>query len=125
MGTGAVEQLRVVINGLARDDIVGVSQRDELAGLFRELTRLEAQVARRLAELDTSVEWSVDGSRSTAGWLVADVRLASGEAHHRVKVARQRAQMPDANAVWREGRITSRHVDALVKVRHGANADAE
>ena len=33
--------------------------------------------------------------------------------------------MPIANAAWQEGRISSRHVDALTKVRHGANADGE
>jgi hypothetical protein len=125
MGTGAIEQLRAAVDALAATDVVGVSQRDELTALWRELARLEAQVARRVAELDTSVEWSVDGSRSTAGWLVANLRMATGDAHHRVKVARQIAQMPDANAVWQEGRINSRHVDAMTKVRHGAGADAE
>ncbi len=125
MEPGGVEQLRTAINALAAADIVGVSQRDELVSLWRELTRLEAQFTRRVGELDTSVEWSVDGSRSAAGWLVANMRLASGDAHHRVKVARQIAQMPDADAAWREGRINSRHVDAMARVRHCANADAE
>jgi hypothetical protein len=125
MESGVVEHLREAVNALARADIAGVPQRDELAGLWRQLTRLEAQFSRRVAELDTSVEWSVDGSRSAAGWLVANLRMASGEAHHRVKVARQIAHMPDANAVWQEGRITSRHVDALAKVRHRAHADDE
>ena len=78
-----------------------------------------------VAELDTSVEWSVDGSRSTASWLVRNFRLATGEAHHRVRVACQMAQMPVASAAWQEGRISSRHVDVLTSVRHAANVDAE
>jgi len=125
MEAGVTERLRSAVNELLAADIVGVSQRDELVAVWRELTRLKAHLTRQIGELDTSVEWSVDGSRSTAGWLVANLRMASGEAHHRVKVARQMAHMPDANAVWQEGRITSRHVDARVKVRHGANADGE
>ena len=100
-------------------------QRDDLVGLWREMARLEAQFARRVAELDASVEWSVDGSRSAAGWLVANLRVASGEAHHRVKVARQTAEMPITSAAWQEGRISSRHVDALTRVRHSANANAK
>jgi hypothetical protein len=120
-----VEQLRAVIDELARAEVVGVVQRDDLAGLWREMARLEAQFARRVAELDNSVEWSVDGSRSAAGWLVANLRVASGEAHHRVKVARQTAQMPITSAAWQDGRISSRHVDALTRVRQGANADAK
>jgi len=125
MAISGVEQLRAAIDELAQAEIVGVVQRDGLAGLWREMARLEAQFARRVAELDTSVEWSVDGSRSTAGWLVANLRVASGEAHHLVKVARQTARMPITSAAWQEGRISSRHVDALTRVRHGANADAE
>lgn len=125
METAVVEQLRTAIDALAAADVVGFSQRDELASLWRELTRLDAQFARRVAELDTSAEWSVGGARSAAGWLVANLRLATGEAHHHVKVARQTAQMPVANDAWQEGRINSRHVDALTKVRSGADADAE
>jgi Domain of unknown function (DUF222) len=89
------------------------------------LARLDAQFARRVAELDASVEWSVDGSRSAAGWLVAKLRLASGEAHHRVKIARQMAQMPVASEAWEDGRISSRHVDVLTRTRKRANADSE
>ena len=37
----------------------------------------------------------------------------------------KRAQMPIANAAWQAGRISSRHIDALTKVRHRADADAE
>src|ERR1700722_7488631 len=125
MEASGVEQLRAAVDALAAVDIVGIGERDDLTALWCELTRLEAQVARRIAELDTSVEWSVDGSRSAAGWLVANLRQASGEAHHRVKGARQTKQMPIANAAWQAGRINSRHIDALVKVRHRADADAE
>ena len=100
MTGGGVEELRAAIDALAQAEIVGLSQRDDLAGLWCELARLDAQFARRVAELDTSVEWSVDGSRSPAGWLVANLRLASGEAHHRVKVARQAAEMPITSAAW-------------------------
>jgi hypothetical protein len=125
MTTGAVEKLRAAIDELAEAEIRGAAQRDDLAELWREMARLDAQFARRLAELDHSVEWSVDGSRSAAGWLVANTRAASGEAHHRVKVARQVSEMPVATVAWRQGTISSLHVDALTRVRHAANANAE
>ena len=121
----AIEQLRSAIDALAAADVVGISQRDELAELWREKARIDAQFARRVAELDTSVEWSVDGSRSAASWLVRNLRLATGEAHHQVRVARQMAEMPIANAAWQDGLISSRHVDALTTIRHAADADAE
>jgi Domain of unknown function (DUF222) len=123
MSSGVVDQLRAAIDALAAAEIVGSSQREDVAALWCELARLEAQVARRIAEFDRSVEWSVDGARSAAGWLVAKARAGSGEAHHRVKGARQIAEMPVAAGAWESGAISSRHVDALTRVRHAAGAD--
>ena len=45
-----MEQLRAAIDLLAAADVVGLAQRDDLAQLWRELARLDAQFARRLAE---------------------------------------------------------------------------
>jgi hypothetical protein len=125
MTSVVIERLREVVGELAAEAVCGASQRDEVAALWVEMTRLDAQFARRLAELDRSAEWSVDGARSAAGWLAANVRAASGEAHHRVKIARQTAAMPVASTAWERGEIGSRHVDALARVRSAANADAE
>jgi hypothetical protein len=125
MSSGGVERLRAAVDELAAAEIVGVSQRDDLRALWCELARLDAQFARRVGELDTSVEWSVDGARSAAGWLVANLRLASGEAHHRVNVARHTAHMPTASTAWQAGRIGGRHVDALTTARQRADADVE
>ena len=89
MQIGDVEQWRAANDALAAADVVGRSQRDEIVALWRERARLDAQLARRVAEFDTAVEWSVDGSRSAASWLVRNLRLATGESHHHVRVARQ------------------------------------
>ena len=80
-----MERLRAAIDELTAADIRGFAQRDDLAELWWELARLEAQFSRRLGEFDGSVEWAVDGSRSAAGWLVKNLRAAKGEAYHRVK----------------------------------------
>ena len=125
MELGGADRWKSANDALAAANVVGVGQRDEITALWQERARLDAQIARRVAEFDTAAEWSVDGSRSAASWLVRNLRLASGEAHHQVRIARQMAQMPIANAAWQEGRISSRHVDALTSVRHAANADAE
>src|SRR5260221_12574751 len=99
MGTSGVERLRAAIDELTTADVRGVAQRDDLAGLWWELARLEAQFSRRLGELDHSVEWAVDGSRSAAGWLVKNGRAGKGEAYHRGKGAPQTAhRTPQAGA---------------------------
>ena len=123
MTSGAVDNLRAAIDELAAAEIVGFSQREDVAALWCELARLDAQFARRVGALDRSVEWSADGARSAAGWLVAKARAGSGEAHHRVKVARQVAEMPVARAAWESGAISSGHVGVLTRVRHAADAD--
>jgi hypothetical protein len=125
MASSAVERLREAIDDLATEDVSGAPQAELLAALWQEMTRLDAQFARRLAELDRSSEWSLDGARSAAGWLVARTHTASGEAHHRVKVARQTAAMPIARAAWERGEITSAHVAAIAKARSAANADPQ
>ena len=66
MVSGAVGRLRDAIDGLAADEVCG-SQGADVAALWRELGRLEAQLARRLGEFDRSLEWSVEGARSCAG----------------------------------------------------------
>jgi hypothetical protein len=55
--------------------------------------------------------------------FVAKARTGAGEAHHRVKVARQISEMPVSRAAWESGAISSRHVDVLTRVRHSADAD--
>ncbi len=123
MTSDLVGKLRDAVDELAAAKIVGCSQREDVAALWCELARLDAQFTRRVGEFDRAVEWAADGARSASGWLVAKCRAASGEAHHRVKVARQIAAMPVAWAAWEAGAISSRHVDALTRVRHAADAD--
>jgi hypothetical protein len=120
--SGTVERLRAAIDELVAEDVAGAPQGDDLVALWRELARLEA---RRLAELDGTSEWSIDGARSAAGWLAKHTRCASGETHQRVKVARQIAAMPIARAAWERGAIGSSHVAAVTKVRSAATADSQ
>src|SRR4051794_20580842 len=94
--TRAVERIEQGVDALAEERVTGRSLRDELVVLERLRSRLDAEVARRLVAFDLSVEWSADGARSAAAWLVAKTRCASSGAHHRVHVARQLAAMPCA-----------------------------
>ena len=125
MVSDVLVRLREAVDELAAEDVAGKPHAEVLVALWREMTRLDAQFARRLVELDRSCEWSIDGSRSTAGWLAARTRGGSGEAHHRVKVARQMAALPIATAAWEAGAIGSSHVAAIAKARSVANADAQ
>src|SRR5437667_293585 len=61
MEIGGAEQWRAANDALATAEVVGVSQRDEITALWRERARLDAQLARRVAEFDTSVGAAVAG----------------------------------------------------------------
>ena len=52
-------------------------------------------------------------------------RCASGEAYHRVRVARAVEQLHNTAAVWAAGAVTTKHVEAIVEARHAAHADEE
>jgi hypothetical protein len=119
----AVRLLRAAVDALAAEDIVGVSLRDDVLALERERARFDAEVARRLRAFDRSNEWSLDGSRSAAGFLLTHTRCARGEAYRRVKVARQADVLDATSAAWRAGDVTTGHVEAIAQARHAARAD--
>ncbi len=85
----AVEQLHETIDALAATDLGFGSGGDELLALEQARARLDAEVARRLREFDRSGEWSAEGSRSAAAFLVTNTRCARGDAYRRVRVARE------------------------------------
>ncbi len=121
--TRAVEQIENAINELADEEVVGCSLRDELVGLERSRARLDAEIARRLVEFQSSGEWAMEGARSAAGWLAAKTRCTSRVANHRVHVARQLAEMPTAIKAWRAGEIGGEHVAAMARVRSAGRAN--
>ena len=123
--TRAVEQIENAINELADEEVVGRSLRDELVGLERSRARLDAEIARRLVEFQSSGEWAMEGARSAAGWLAAKTRCTSRVANHRVHVARQVAEMPTATKAWRAGEIGGEHVAAMARVRSAGRANQE
>lgn len=118
-----VERLHAVLDELAAHEVVGVSLRDDLLALEQARARLDAEVSRRLREFDRSREWSVDGSKSAAAYLVKHVRTAKGDAHHRVRVAREIGELDDTAAAWASGAITTKHAEAIARARHAAKAD--
>jgi hypothetical protein len=95
----------------------------ELQQLLALRARLDAHIAERVGAFDASNEWSVDGSRSAAGWLVRHCRMAQGDAYRLVRTARHAREMPAVAQAWRAAEISSAHVDVLVRARHGAKAD--
>src|SRR6478672_10877276 len=121
----AIARLYEALDELAAEDVTGGSVRDDLLELERARARLDAETARRLRAFDRSCEWMVAGARSAAGFLVTGTRAGRGDAHHRVRVAREVDELPATASAWAEGSVTTRHVEAIARARHAAKADAQ
>src|SRR3982751_4718442 len=102
----AVAQLRAALGEPAGEDVPAMSLRDDVLELERMRARLDAEASRRLRVFDRSGEWGVSGARSAAGFLVKHTRAARGEAHHRVRVAREVDALPATAAAWASGAVT-------------------
>jgi hypothetical protein len=120
----SVERLHEVINELAADDLRYGSLGEDLLALERARARLDAEVARRLREFDRSCEWAAHGSRSAAAFLVTNTRCARGDAHRRVRVAREVDALDQTAHEWAAGALTTRHVETIAQARRAARADA-
>jgi hypothetical protein len=84
---------------------------------------LDAEISRRVRAFDVSGEWAVDGARGAAAWLASWCRLATLPARREVKVARQVRALPQVDAAWRAGTVTTGHVEVLARARHAARAN--
>src|SRR5262245_22445921 len=122
MLSGRVEAIQTAIAALVDQPVVGPFG-DDIRELLRLRSRLDSQIARRVAAFDTSGEWAIDGSRGAAGWIARECRMTHAAAHSQVHLARETREMPLVTAAWEEGRTTTAHVQRLATARRAADAD--
>jgi len=96
-----VRRLAAVIDDLAGDDLAAVDDAvlaDDLIESERQLARLQAEQARRIAEFDRRSLAGRDGASSTAAWLRWKTRCGVGAARWRVRTARRLETLPATRA---------------------------
>src|SRR3954451_5630035 len=123
MGGDLFDQLRGVIDALERADVDALAVANEVRVLHHLVTRMQAQLARRVDVLDRSGEWALDGARSCAAWVRRACRVSEREARSTVRMAKQVREMPAVAEFWAAGAITTGHVDVLSRARLSAKAD--
>jgi hypothetical protein len=115
-----VSTLRSALDELRSEDLRFASD-DELADDLGELERatrvLEAERARRLAEVDHRGLWSLDGHLSLVSWLAARLCVGFARASLQVRVARALKEMPATAEALGEGELSSEAVTLLVSAR--------
>jgi Domain of unknown function (DUF222) len=94
---------------------------EELEGDFAELERaarvLQAEQARRLAEIQRRETWRRDGYVSTIAWLGHRFRTSFGVAMRRVREAAGLEDMPATREALKEGELSPCAVRVLVSAR--------
>jgi len=113
---GECSPLSAVIDGLVARDLTASpvsSLADDLVELHRQLARLQGQIARRVAALDSFTAGQVEGHVTTASWL-RDACLTTHEyAADLVRTARVLDARPACAAALQTGSISYPHARVL------------
>lgn len=109
--------LAAAVDGLAATDVstspVG-GLADELVVLHRQLARLQGQIARRVAALDSASGGQIDGHASTASWLRSACSLSASQASGLLKVTRALRDRPDTATALNAGRVGYSHAQVIM-----------
>jgi hypothetical protein len=98
------------------------SLRDELVEVGARWSTALRRLVRLAAELDVSLEWSLDGSPTCAHWIAAALDVEVCTAREWVRIGRALADLDIIDAAFEQGRVSYSKVRALTRV---ANPDNE
>jgi hypothetical protein len=115
--------LRSAVDELRSEDVLSVSDEalgEDLCELETVSRVLEAERARRVAEVDRRGSWAVDSHLSVVSWLAARLRVGFGRATQQVKLARALKEMPVTSRAFGTGDVSSDAVGLLVQAREAA-----
>lgn len=95
-----------------------------MVAVVRQKARMDAELARAVAEFEVSGAWQASGAVSAKSWLVHHCHLSRAEAARCVRHGRSLRHLPLLAAAFAEGAVTSDHVGVLVALDHGATEEA-
>jgi hypothetical protein len=95
----------------------------DLVEAFTLLDQLTAHLTHAVGRLERSGAFETETLTSPSSWLTHFARRTGGQASTITKAARKIIQLPVTGNAWRDGTLSSGHVDAIlanVKARHVA-----
>ena len=119
-----LDALSAAIGELVEVDAGALGDQATVVGLERELSRLEAVVARATAAFDACGAYGSDGAKTAANWIATRCRLPKSEARRQVRQGRALSSLPVFARAFFDGEITASHVDAVLSTRSPATKDA-
>lgn len=90
-------------------------QADKLIELLQAQTQLAAVVIEMVGNVDASMIWSVDGSRSCAAWMERKSGRDRKECNRMVRTARELRAAPVVAGQFSLGKLSERHVQLLTQ----------
>jgi hypothetical protein len=113
---GLAAEVVAVLEALAAPEgLDDVSLAEAVTGLVRVRSLVDAVTAGFVARWDARRLWADDGSRSAGARLGRDAGCRRQSGTRLVHVARTLRSMPLVAEAWREGRISTDHVERLVR----------
>jgi hypothetical protein len=86
---------------------------EELIAMRRAIDRLEAQFSRRLVRFDVVRGYERAGAADPISWLRWACRMGTSAAARRLHLARQLTELPETEAAWRSGAISTGHAAVI------------
>src|SRR5436305_3986011 len=115
--------LKAAVDELIAADPARFSDRESIKDLYRQLSRMEAAVARASAAFDAGREWEADRARSAAAWLAAATNVPKAQARRRVRLGRAMRLMDLVEGAWLSGDIGEAQVNLLAGARSPKRAE--
>jgi hypothetical protein len=91
----------------------GETLSEELIGMRHSIDRLEAQFSRRLVRFDLVRGYEGAGAADLISWLRWACRMGTSAAARRLHLARQLTELPETEAAWRSGAISTGHAAVI------------
>ncbi|HEX7158277.1 MAG TPA: DUF222 domain-containing protein, partial [Edaphobacter sp.] len=88
---------------------------DDLKGLARVGSRIDAESSRRLHHFDKNQGYAPSGALTAQAWLRWQCNLTAATASEHVQVSRQMASLPQTEAAFSRGSISFRHVSLIAR----------
>lgn len=105
----AVEAFDAADLGAVDGDVLS----EELIAMRQGIDRLEAQFSRRLVRFDLVRGYETSGAADLISWLRRACRMGTSAAARRLHLARQLTELPETEAAWRSGAISTGHAAVI------------
>src|SRR6202049_3723753 len=88
---------------------------DDIKGLSRIGSRIDAESSRRLQHFDKNQGYAASGALTAQAWLRWQCNLTAATASEHVQVSRQMASLPQTEAAFSQGEISFRHAALIAR----------